>query len=148
MGLHPPSQSADGSKLYDARLENGVLGFGPFDNVEAFHSFLTNGIKNSPRLLPEISELLRLQEASTSRYGTCFTHGDLSSANILVRGDEIVGIVHWETSGWYPEYWEYTSAWNVNVYNEFWREELSKFIPEYPQALKMEEIRQKYFADF
>jgi len=33
-----------------------------------------------------------------------FTHGDLSSLNVLVRGDQIVGIIDWETAGWYPSY--------------------------------------------
>ncbi|KAK6840103.1 hypothetical protein PG987_005969 [Apiospora arundinis] len=40
-----------------------------------------------------------------------FTHGDLNPSNIFVRGDEVVGIIDWETAGWYPDYWEYTSAW-------------------------------------
>lgn len=35
-----------------------------------------------------------------------FTHGDLSSLNILARVDDIVGIIDWETAGWYPSYWE------------------------------------------
>ncbi|KAK6856449.1 hypothetical protein PG995_006636 [Apiospora arundinis] len=42
-----------------------------------------------------------------------FTHGDLNPSNIFVRGDEVVGIIDWETAGWYPDYWEYTSAWTV-----------------------------------
>ncbi|KAK2629418.1 hypothetical protein QTJ16_000238 [Diplocarpon rosae] len=37
-----------------------------------------------------------------------FTHGDLSILNIIARGDKVVGIIDWETAGWWPEYWEYT----------------------------------------
>ena len=62
-----------------------------------------------------------------------------SSANILIERDKVVGIA---------KYWEYTTAWNVNPYNESWRGEVGKFVQEYPEALKMEEIRQKYFGDF
>ena len=29
-------------------------------------------------------------------------HGDLSSLNIMVEADEVVGIVDWETAGWFP----------------------------------------------
>ncbi|KAK4034959.1 kinase-like domain-containing protein [Parachaetomium inaequale] len=40
-----------------------------------------------------------------------FTHGDIRPANIMVRQDEggswtIVAIIDWESSGFYPEYWE------------------------------------------
>lgn len=48
-----------------------------------------------------------------------FTHADLNPRNILVdrviqsdgsRSWEVTGIVDWETSGYYPEYWDYTKA--------------------------------------
>ena len=44
-----------------------------------------------------------------------FTHADLNPRNILVQrngrgGWEVSGIVDWETSGYYPEYWDYTKA--------------------------------------
>lgn len=39
------------------------------------------------------------------------THGDLASRNILVENGHIVAIVDWETFGWYPEFWEYMSAY-------------------------------------
>ena len=42
------------------------------------------------------------------------THGDLHAGNVIVRMcDEnvlLVGVVDWETCGWYPEYWEYVKA--------------------------------------
>jgi Phosphotransferase enzyme family len=147
--LKPTSGKVEGvnsSKLYDMRIPGGIHGFGPFDTIRDFHSFLTSGIKMSPDQFPEVNELIMMYE--DSQYTTRFTHGDLSSANILVERDKVVGIVDWDTCGWYPEYWEYTTAWNVNPYNEFWRGEVGKFVQEYPEALKMEEIRQKYFGDF
>ncbi|KKZ60975.1 hypothetical protein EMCG_04399 [[Emmonsia] crescens] len=148
--LKPPAPGVvggvNGAKLYDPRIPDGVPGFGPFDTIQSFHSFLTSGIKMSPDGLPDINELLTLYQ--NSQFSTCLTHGDLNSANILVDGDKIVGIVDWDTCGWYPEYWEYTTAWNVNPYNVFWRDEVGKFLQEYPEALRMEEIRLKYFGDF
>jgi len=50
-----------------------------------------------------------------------FTHGDLNPFNILVREGKVVGIIDWEFSGWYPRYWEYTSAWFGNVTRTEWR---------------------------
>jgi thiamine kinase-like enzyme len=76
-----------------------------------------------------------------------FTHGDLSSLNVLASGDKITGIVDWETAGWYPSYWEYSTAWNVNLQNEFWRDEVDKFLEHMPEELEMEKLRLQYFGD-
>ncbi|KAI1919258.1 hypothetical protein LOZ52_005506 [Ophidiomyces ophidiicola] len=148
--LKPPAvgvvEGVNGTMLYDLRVSSDMEGYGPFDSIPSFHSFLTNAVEQSTDQFPEINQLLSMYQ--TSQFTTCFTHGDLNSANILVDGDRISGIVDWDTCGWYPEYWEYTTAWNVNPYNEFWREEVGKFLVEYPDALRMEEIRRKYFGDF
>ncbi|KAG6094097.1 hypothetical protein E4U31_006440 [Claviceps sp. LM219 group G6] len=79
-----------------------------------------------------------------------FTHGDLSSLNslnILAKGDEVVGILDWETAAWMPCYWEYTAARDANPQNLFWREEVDKFLTPIPQAWEAEAIRKKYFGD-
>ncbi|KAH7065434.1 hypothetical protein B0J12DRAFT_706933 [Macrophomina phaseolina] len=54
---------------------------------------------------------------------------------------EIVGIVDWETAGWFPSYWEYTTASQVNPQNSFCRDEIDKFLD--PMAKEL-----KYFGDF
>jgi len=37
-----------------------------------------------------------------------FTHGDVAPRNIMVdEVGNITGILDWEKSGWYPDYWEY-----------------------------------------
>lgn len=63
-----------------------------------------------------------------------FTHADLNSRNILVDevvqqggslpvGWRVTGIVDWEMTSYYPEYWEYTKAlyerfrWNRGYQN-------------------------------
>ena len=138
-------EGVDGGKVYDMRISGGVRGFGPFESVGDFHSFITDDFKASPTQFPEINELLAMYGGS--KYTTCFTHGDLSCANILVKGDKVVGIVDWDTSGWYPEYWEYMSAWTVNPYFMFWQDEVAKFLKEYPEAPRMKEIRQIFFGD-
>jgi aminoglycoside phosphotransferase (APT) family kinase protein len=75
-----------------------------------------------------------------------FTHGDLSSLNILVRRDDILGLVDWETAGWYPPYWEYTSACQVNLRNTFWARYIGSFLEPWPEALKMEKTRQQWWG--
>ena len=49
---------------------------------------------------------------------TVFSHGDLRPANIMVLPDQqgnysISGILDWEMSGFYPEYWESVKATNT-----------------------------------
>ena len=148
--LNPPNLGAvegvDGGKLYDIRLSDGLKGFGPFNSVRDFHSFLRGGISASPEQIPEVNELVEKHEKV--QFSTYFTHGDLNSMNILVNGDNVVGIIDWDMAGWYPEYWEYTTAYSINPYNEFWKNEIGKFLEEYPEAAKMEHLRQKYCGAF
>lgn len=67
----------------------------------------------------EVRELIKQQDQDDDKWPLVFTHGDLSRLNILARGDDIVGIIDWETAGWYPSYWEYTTACQVNPQNSF-----------------------------
>ena len=137
--------SVDRGTLYDCRLPKPATGirFGPFQNVSDFHLWLRAGCETHSH--PEVCELIAMHEQGA--WPLCFTHGDLSSLNILVRGEDIVGIIDWETAGWFPSYWEYTTAWNVNPQNQFWREEVSGLLEPRPRALAMEKLRDKCFGD-
>lgn len=137
--------NVDGGQLFDCRLPGSSSRFGPFSCIAEFHSYLRHGIYFDPGNEPEINELIGLHRG---QWPLVFTHGDLSSLNILVRGDQIVGIIDWETSGWYPAYWEYTTACQVNPQNSFWCHEIDRFLDPLPLELSMEHIRQKYFGDF
>lgn len=138
--------SVNGGSLYDPRMPCITGRFGPFQNVQEFHCYLRNGIQAHSNHDADIKTLITLHSQDWN--APTFTHGDLSSQNILVRGDNIVGIIDWETAGWYPPYWEYTTACQVNPQNSFWRAEIEKFLEAVPDALAMEHLRQKYFGDF
>ncbi|RYC80987.1 hypothetical protein BFJ63_vAg16124 [Fusarium oxysporum f. sp. narcissi] len=138
-----------GGPIYDQRLPTKSI-WGPFRTIGEFHRALRNDIKpediahdGAP---PDLRSLISFQDKEWGR--PVFTHGDLSSMNILVRGDDVVGIVDWETAAWMPSYWEYTCAWNVNPQNQFWQEEVDRFLTPLPFEVKMEAIRRKYFGDF
>lgn len=77
-----------------------------------------------------------------------FTHGDLNPFNIMVHGNRVASIIDWEFSGWYPFYWEYTSAWYGNRIRKAWQDSLAKFLDPYPEELRMEITRQKWWGDF
>ncbi|KAK3679526.1 hypothetical protein LTR78_001087 [Recurvomyces mirabilis] len=141
-----PSSSAvanvDGGRL----LPGQSLDFGPFNNVDAFHQYLRGGFDAvSERFPPDVNDLIHFHDREWPM--PVFTHGDLSSLNIMVEDDKITGIIDWETAGWYLPYWEYTAACQVNFRNTFWRDEIDKFLVPWPAELKQEEVRRRYFGD-
>lgn len=136
--------SVNGGSLYDPRLPTISRRFGPFDSVQGFHDYLRNGLNTHSD--EGVAKLISMHSQGWD--APTFTHGDLSSLNILVRGDVIVGIIDWETAGWYPSYWEYTTACRTNPQNLFWRDEIDNFLEPYPDALTMEHLRQRYFGDY
>lgn len=77
-----------------------------------------------------------------------FAHGDLNNLNILVWGDEIIGIVDWETAGWHPSYLEYKTACQVNPSNSFWIDEIGKFLTLLSDELAMDQTGLKHFGLF
>lgn len=146
--------AADGGKLHDHRIWNaaGEKGLGPFPNEAAFNLFLRNGVSNIDSIADqgsqaEIQKLIEMHTASEKgNIGTVFTHGDVSLSNILVKEGKVVGIVDWEMSGWYPRYWEYTTAINTH-YIKGWREEIGKFLDEWPQEKEMDDLWRKHYCD-
>lgn len=140
--------SVDGGPFYDCRLPSRLY-WGPYATVQEFHKALVGDNDWDPEsmtLLPGLSELIEFHRNSGNEL--VLTHGDLSSLNILVQGDTVVGILDWETAGWFPPYWEYTCAKYVNPQNPFWADYVDQFLDPMPDELKMEAIRRKYFGDF
>ena len=148
--IKPPKDigvaNIDGGPIYDCRLPKDHT-WGPFKTIHEFHRQLRAGVESSHlNVPPDIRELIAFPERPWS--SPVFTHADLSSFNILRRGDKVVGIIDWESAGWFPTYWEYTTASNVNPQNEFWRQEIDRFLTPMPYELKMENVRRKYFGDY
>ena len=134
----------EGGSIFDCRLLGMTPYCGPFRTTQEFHSYLRGYVDIVPEDHPDVAELIRMHN---QEWPLCLTHADLSSLNVLVQGDKVVGIVDWETSGWYPSYWEYTTAWRVNPQNGFWQAEVDKFLDPFPQELEMEKTRWKYFGE-
>jgi Phosphotransferase enzyme family len=131
----PPTDAGtanvDGGSLYDGRVAGTSLRFGPFRNAQDFHKHLRCGMEFHLDLYPEVNELIAQHEEPYP--SLVFTYGDLSSLNILACGDKVVGIVDWETAGWYPSYWEYTTACQVNPHNSFGGMRLRNFLIHSPR---------------
>jgi hypothetical protein len=146
--------AADGGKLHDHRIWNaaGEKGLGPFSNEAEFNLFLRDGVANTdsitdPEKKTEIQKLIKMHRESEGRKAkTVFTHGDVSPSNILVKAGRVVGIVDWEMAGWYPWYWEYTTALNT-PYIKGWREEIGKFLDEWPREEETDNLWRRHYCD-
>ena len=146
--------------IYDYRYTSGKgagpyveESFGPFRDPHDFHLWLRNGFNaRTTSAVGEMSDqdvdidrMCRIHDRRN--YTSMVTHGDFSSSNIIIRDNKVAGIIDWEMAGWYPDYWEYTSAWHVNAYDEFWRAEVNDILDshEYREELEAEKIRHRYF---
>lgn len=64
----------------------------PFAGEDEFHDFL-------------------LAPASGYGFETWTEYINLRPRNVLVGGDgHLAGFLDWESAGWYPEYWDFTTA--------------------------------------
>lgn len=102
-----------GKACYDGRLITGsdydeARGdfFGPFVNEDEFNDNLRCGA------LPDVTH--------SSGHRIVFTHGDLNMRNIMMHNGRLSGIIDWETSGWYPDYWDYTKAHFITKLHRRW----------------------------
>ncbi len=93
--------NVDGGILFDGRI-HGPMQFGPFESIQKLHYYLGRGIEAHAKNPHGVNELIAWQDGPLDI--PIFKHGDLSSLNILARADKVVGIIDWETAGWYPAY--------------------------------------------
>ena len=62
-----------------------------------------------------------------------FTHNDLHLRNIMITPDGDPVIIDWELSGWYPCYWEYSTAMCAfSIFKDDWYVYLGRILDEYP----------------
>ncbi|KAK0471540.1 kinase-like protein [Armillaria novae-zelandiae] len=112
--IPPPSgqvSGANGAPFITLRFSNRDI-LQPFENIEAFHEMLLQSCWIRSRL-PRLRKLAKPVYAR--RHRLFFSHLDLSIGNILVKDGGLAGIVDWETAGWFPEYYEYTTLQIRNI---------------------------------
>jgi len=95
--------NVDGGPIMDIHLLDRAL-WGSYRIVGEFQRELTRRVHLEhvkEETYPGLKELLEFQ-ATHKDSSVTFTHGDLSSFNILAEGDQVTGIINWETAGWLP----------------------------------------------
>lgn len=115
--------SVSGQWLRCIRVPKGQIG--PCKDEEEFNQLMIRFVPKGPtNMYPDYHELMpTIHELHATAHKVVFTHADLSPMNILVQEDgHVSAIVDWESSGWWPEYWEFVGAWRYgpegNWYNE------------------------------
>ncbi|KAL5337677.1 kinase-like domain-containing protein [Aspergillus crustosus] len=146
-------QSCVGGSLRDSRIPKSRPRFGPLQSINEFHLWLRDGLQPTEHQpWGDEQEWEEIKQMGATQDGPwpppVFTHGDLNPFNIFIRGDKIAGIIDWEFAGWYPNYWEYTSAWLGNRLSTEWQSDLCRFLDVYPSELDMEKTRHKWWGDF
>jgi hypothetical protein len=111
----PPEQlsicSVIGTCIQSSRVPGHVMG--PFTNEKELYGYLLSpasdhGFKSAAEYE---ATLLRAKKIQYNPYRITFTHGDFKAHNILVDDNgHLSGFLDWESAGWYPEYWEFTTA--------------------------------------
>ena len=133
-----------GGPLFDQRVPGPSNIFGPFARVADFHRFLRRGYEEADAN-EEVMELIRMQKEVEDE-PIVFTHGDLSSFNIMVKGDKVTGIIDWETAGWFPAYWESAVAKGAAELHSFWGDEVPRLLEPSKRTWEMEALRRRLFA--
>jgi hypothetical protein len=109
-----------GTSVRSVRVPNHLLG--PFDTEEELNKYLVEpawaGGFSSETEYEEALDRARVMMRLPHRI--LFTHGDLKHHNILVQGDRITGLLDWESAGWCPSYWEFTTALRMTRENFWW----------------------------
>jgi aminoglycoside phosphotransferase len=108
-----PFGSSSG-RCRDLRTQNRYAE-SPVHDEAAFNEFLLTA---APRSQIWSSYRTRIVSMLRTDHRIVFTHGDFHPRNILVvdspgGGICLSGIIDWETSGFYPEYWEHLKALNT-----------------------------------
>ncbi|KJZ73919.1 hypothetical protein HIM_06587 [Hirsutella minnesotensis 3608] len=123
----PPAHligACDGTEIRDTRLYF-TYHSAPCYDERGFNEFLLSSLFNhTPPLVREaFSRRLR------ANHRIVLSHCDLTPRNILVHDGRVVGIVDWEDSGWYPEYWEYVKFFQ-RAADKDWKQYAEDIFPE------------------
>ncbi|EGD85709.1 hypothetical protein H112_06624 [Trichophyton rubrum D6] len=120
----PPEKLFTGSVLRTPILSQRVPRhiMGPFTTQEDLYDYLfsaasAHGFPSKEKFQETLVEARKIYERP---HRVVFTHGDFKAHNILVDNDgHLSGFLDWESAGWYPEYWEFTTAMRFGR-NSWW----------------------------
>ncbi|EAS28676.2 uncharacterized protein CIMG_07422 [Coccidioides immitis RS] len=99
-----------GTAIRSIRVPNHLVG--PFESEQEFNEYLRSTAWSGgfPSETEYKDALDCARKMDLMPHHIVFTHGDLKHHNILVQNGQITGFLDWESAGWCPEYWDFTTA--------------------------------------
>ncbi|KAI1116873.1 kinase-like domain-containing protein [Nemania sp. NC0429] len=98
--------STDGSPSYDVLLRDPRRPATPLTDDASLRAWINELylLNNGGSYREHLPDFLPHSDKAV------FTHGDISPRNIMVNSSAtITGLIDWENSGWYPDYWEFAN---------------------------------------
>ncbi|EER44377.1 conserved hypothetical protein [Histoplasma capsulatum var. duboisii H88] len=106
-----------GTAIRSTRVPNHAMG--PFPSEKEFTQYLLSTASDLGfQSRAEYDEVwVRAERIDQRPHRVTFTQGDFKAHNILVDDDgHLSGFLDWESGGWCPEYWEFTTAMRFGRY--------------------------------
>ncbi|KAF2759038.1 kinase-like protein [Pseudovirgaria hyperparasitica] len=111
--------SITGGPIRSVRVPDHIIG--PCESETEFNDLLIQPASQHGYASAEAFEeaLACARKMQTKLHRIVFTHGDLKHHNIMVHEGRVSGFIDWESAGWYPDYWDYTTAMRY-MPEDFW----------------------------
>ncbi|KAJ5584321.1 uncharacterized protein N7459_004121 [Penicillium hispanicum] len=125
-------ESIGGQPIYSAFLfPNGYgIGHGPLSSDDELWAEMSLALAKVPEPIR-----LKLRQRMPTAAPYTFTHGDLTNVNIMVEDSNLAGILDWESSGYFPVWWEFTSAGiGLGQEDKEWKDLLRKYLLDHTEA--------------
>jgi hypothetical protein len=112
--------SISGSSIRSVRVPNHKIG--PCENEEEFNNHLIRdayaGTFSSEAEYQATYACAK--KVQSMPHQVMFSHGDLKHHNIMIHEGHITGFLDWESAGWYPSYWEFTTTLRFTFEDTWW----------------------------
>lgn len=120
---------------------------GPFASQKEMNCAIIERMRQT-----ESDQYLRLVQTMVDTtlhdHRTVFTHGDLQPKNIMVErlasqngcAEFKITLLDWESSGWYPEFWDFCNATIACRFKPDWLELVPDILDQYPVEFLMMQI--------
>ncbi|KAJ9653956.1 hypothetical protein H2198_006944 [Neophaeococcomyces mojaviensis] len=151
--MTPPPRGVVGDSTLGAALDTrfGPGKVGPFYSIDAFHDFMRRG--HSPKEFRGdcVAKVHEERHKGSKPYVLKFTHANLVPSNILIdEAGRVCALIGWESSGWFPEYWEYVQMCSSmqSLHMEEWLNMMKAVVPRYDDELRCDQaIRVRFRSE-
>ncbi|WQF82517.1 Putative aminoglycoside phosphotransferase, protein kinase-like domain superfamily [Colletotrichum destructivum] len=105
---------------------------GPFDSEKQMLDAMDKKYSRQNPVYRKSEYYSRILPLMLRGHASIFTHGDFQRKNIVVAEDGEVVIIDWEAAGWYPSFWEYSTAMFSCRWDNDWHSWIPQILDEHP----------------